>query len=651
MRITVATLKEALANQPGWVESSHLANQFGVTQRTIRNYVRRANELESPAPIESSYRGYRLAPAALDGEVSVVPTSASPHPVIADSQEDRAGHIVRSLLGERESQSVYDLADELHVSDSTIESDLRRVRSILRPLNLSLTRVRDLISIKGSERDKRRLINRLIQTENPGSFTAMVSRGIYGKQYDVESLLSDITDILSKNGLCANDFGLNTIELHILIMTDRIRQGCVIEDRHMETEVEVSSCHDAAQEICRLVATKNNLAIGDDEVYYLALVIMSNTSKSDYSFANDANMDRFIDGRSLEVSTTATHRLEQAYLLDPFDGDFVTRLAMHVHSLVHRIPSGMFAQNPLAAEIKSSYPLIYDMAVYLSSCLSEQLDIPFNEDEISFLAFHIGGYFEKNNLKYGRVTCAFLHVDYHDIHETALARIRALFGSDIILVKVCSVTDYRPEDLCCDLVISPIKVDPPRAGRIVRVSPLLGDDDLERIRREVDAALASKRGALASSILQKFLKPSLFKKNLDTRDETGVIREISGECTRRGLCSPTFVDDVLARERISSTAFGSQVAVPHSMSPSALSPFLYVVVNEQPISWGGQSVSIVLLIGIGVENREEFRILFDVLLKVLRNPANVRRLVRCSGYDDFAEQLETMVASWGEPAM
>lgn len=55
-----------------------------------------------------------------------------------------------------------------------------------------------------------------------------------------------------------------------------------------------------------------------------------------------------------------------------------------------------YAKNPMTNKIKATYPLIYDIAVFIAQELNHDYNITLTEDEITFIAFHIGAYFENN---------------------------------------------------------------------------------------------------------------------------------------------------------------------------------------------------------------------------------------------------------------
>jgi lichenan operon transcriptional antiterminator len=320
-------------------------------------------------------------------------------------------------------------------------------------------------------------------------------------------------------------------------------------------------------------------------------------------------------------------------------------MAIHVHSLLQRIPEGISAKNPLTNQIKRMYPLIYDMAVFVAHELADQTKMQLNEEEISFIAYHIGAYFEEHNPDRERVSCTFLYTNYHDMHRVALARIRSTFGDSIDIVKIAPFSECDASKIESDIILTPLKVDSNFIGQEVVLGPILTSDGMSRIRQAINRAQARKRGLQAYSMIQRFTGPSLFKRNVTFKDKNDAIKRLAHECTVKGLCSDGFAQEVLSRERMSSTAFCNMVAIPHSMRQSANRSFLSIVTSEKPMAWGKQSVNIVMLMGVSECDRKAFRVLFDNLLRVLSESANVNRLAKCQSYNDFVDRLNTLIMS------
>lgn len=640
MRANQIRIIDSLKEHEGWVDARYLADVLGVTTRSVRNYIRRINEQGEQPIIESSYHGYRL--------IQDQAAASAPHPPkheLHDTrpQERRADAILRKLISLNDPISIYDLCDEFFVSDSTVEADLRRVRDYVRLFNLSLTRYRDTVVLKGSEASKRKLIGQLLTAENTGSFSAFADNGIVLEGYDKASMMSIVRSSLEDQGLRSDDFGCNNVVLHLVIMIDRMRQGMEMPDDGSSTRVFGTSAWNASRAICDAMEARYNIDIPESEVGYLSLVVASNSRSIDYSFAARTDLTSLIDQRDIDLTQRAVSALEHAYYLEPFDSDFIMRVAVHVHSLLQRAEGNVGTHNPLLSKIKEQYPLVYDMAVFFARSITSEAGTNLSEDEIAFLAFHIGAYLEKNGPGSELVTATFLYLNYHDLYQIALDRIRTEFKSSLSIVTAMSVADYESSAVTTDLVLSPMDVDVSPASQLIILSPLVNDTDLQAIRKAVTEQATRKRESQAFALIRRFLTPDLFAHNLYRESPIQLIEILAADCLEKGYVSEGFCDEVLAREDMSPTSFGNRLALPHTMTASANRSFLFVVTNDQPVAWGPHEVNLIMLMGISASDRKAFRILFDSLIEVLSDTANVMRLSKSPTYDDFVTQLNEMV--------
>ena len=635
MAIDEKALLKTLAASKDWVEARYLADTFGVTTRTVRNYVRKVNEAHDEPLIEYSHRGYRLFSPA-EPAPRTAPAQGAP------TDENRTDAILRRLISAQEPVSVYDLAEELYVSDSTIESDLRRVRDTIRLFDLTVTRYRDTVMLKGTERDKRRLIGQMLVSENSTDFVAFTGTGFVQEGYDTTALTKLVASTLAQFNLSADDYGLNGIVVHAIILVNRVRDGQRISDDEDSAQVRTTPGYLAARSICTRLENTFNVTITHGDVAFLALIITSNTHQNNNSDAG-ANLNGLISEDELRTSRLVLHELERAYLLPVFDDEFVRRFAVHVHGLAQRIPNKVFVRNPLVAKIKQTYPLVYDMAVFLARELETQMGLKLNEDEISFIAFHLGAYLGQDVRGSEKVSVELLYIGYHDLHEAALAKIRDTLGDLVEVHRTSPVSGHDPAAEPCDLLVTPVEIRDKGTAREVIVSPIFGERDLDAIRQAALVVRARKSGAQAYGMIKPFLSAELFAKNVYMHSEREMIEELAARCARAGLCDPSYVDRVLERESLSPTAFGNRVAIPHSMGASTHRSFLYVVVNDKPMHWGDQEVNIIMLMGISEADRKAFRVLFDNLLEVLSEPINVNRLIKSTDFDDFTDRLNSMI--------
>ena len=75
-----------------------------------------------------------------------------------------------------------------------------------------------------------------------------------------------------------------------------------------------------------------------------------------------------------------------------------------------RIKNNYTAKNPLTQKIKTDFPLIYDIAVYIAQILNKDYSVLIDEDEIAFIAFHIGSYLENSNKNQNKISCIFIPI-------------------------------------------------------------------------------------------------------------------------------------------------------------------------------------------------------------------------------------------------
>nr|WP_315522435.1 PRD domain-containing protein [Olegusella massiliensis] len=632
-------LLQELAKQRGWVLGADLAKTFNVTTRTLRSYVRRINEAYRDGPIESSHYGYRLvSPSGPSPTVERTATQAIP-----EGSDARVSHLFAQLLTKEQGISVYDLADELCVADSTIMSDLQRAREIARAFGLKLAHSRGIVSLDGTEREKRRLISHFIAEQGwERGYFSLASQLIGREGNDGHYFATLTTESMEREGLYVSDYGLSNIELHLAIMLDRVSQDRTVDETVDTARLEGTSSWRVARRIADAVFEQDGTVIPASELYYFALLISTNSRESFDKTSSVKSIEACLDEADLVASRQALRALELAYDLDHFDDNFVIHMAIHVHSLVLRARENSFIPNPLAGKTKDSYPLVYDMSVFLAKQLSYSLDIDLNEDEIAFLAFHIGGYFENNVIDRDVVTLSVLHIGYNDFHVAQVKRLQQTFGDKVIVGRVDSVMRTDPAQLRSDIVVAPVQLEVPLSGEIIVVSPIMSEDDIQAIGRAVERARSRKHAFRTISALRQFLRPELFRRNLYARTKYELIELLCHDCEEKGLCGPDFCEDVLEREKLSSTAFGEICAAPHSIGSTAHNSFLYLVVNDHSVRWGDQRVNIILLIGTSENDRNSFRVAYEELL-ILLSEGYANSLSKCTTYASFINQLEDAI--------
>src|SRR5690606_16482303 len=91
--------------------------------------------------------------------------------------------------------------------------------------------------------------------------------------------------------------------------------------------------------------------------------------------------------------------------------------ALHVQNLLRRAQEQAWTRNPLTRDLKSTYPMIFEVAVSLASGLHQRLGAPMKEDEIAYIAMHVGARLERNRRAASMLTATIVCPGYYELHE------------------------------------------------------------------------------------------------------------------------------------------------------------------------------------------------------------------------------------------
>jgi len=211
-----------------WIPSSLLSDYLRVSSRQVRKYVSTVNSMSNQPLIQSGSDGYKLD---IDAYEKYRWANKSNYETV----DRRQNFIIQKLVELKNGVDVHDLADELYVSDTTIENDLIEVSKALLVDNLAITRSKNVIKLSGEEIHKRRLMSRLISSDSYDNFALKDEVRMLTFHYHFWGFRTELRSIFAENDIFANDYTLNNTALHLIIMIDRIRNHCELQE-HVNIE-------------------------------------------------------------------------------------------------------------------------------------------------------------------------------------------------------------------------------------------------------------------------------------------------------------------------------------------------------------------------------------------------------------------------------
>lgn len=645
-------LVHVLEQSTTWVPADALATMLGTSTRSIRNYVSDINEAGS-ALIESSKEGYRLArkqPAAsavdagacAGGGADAASDTGMPDLATAESRRDL---VISRLVNASGPISVYDIADELYISESTLASSVMpKVRTLLEQFSLACVTHGFEMELKGRERDKRRLLGHIATHNAYGYFTSTKTLEKMFPDFDIQEMLSKLVSICQSSGLLINDYALSNLLVHLLVIIIRLTSNNELNEREEEFNAEavlgptgqlasIDRCTDA---IAHYFEDLCGCTIPRADYQQIKLLIALSIERYSFDELNYERLSGLMGQDFIDMLLKLFEETGQRFGIEHFlDDSMRPQLILHMYNAYQRAIYHVNYPNPLADQIKREHTPVYDMAVYIAHRFSTEMKVDLNENEIAFIAFHIGAYLERSSAPEA-ITCIVIVEEYHDFSRQLVDDLRRELEGEVSIIGAISYNGYLASQPESDIVITTIDM-PTRAAVKILIGPILTKQSLRKIRSKLGGYIEERRIAKARAFLIHAFRKDLYMRNVPVSGSDQCIDMLGKRCVDLGVTSRKFIGDVHLREQVSSTAFTDCLALPHTISESPVESFIAVVHNDVPIPWGRHNVHFVLLIGIAQDEMGHFRDALDIIIDLFSSMDKTAQLLRTQSFDEFLE--------------
>lgn len=638
-------LLRLLAESTAPLTSRALAAELGISVRTVKTYVQRINR-EQDGAIVSSQQGYRADTEAVK---SLLEQPHAPSE-IPQTNDERALFVLHRLLSSPEPVEIFDMCEQLYVSYSTMKGVASTIRARLSPFHLGLKLEGNRLALTGRERDMRRLLSDLLYSEAAVSFLDLKAIQQAFPQIDIPYIEACVRSVLEAEQCFANDYSMINLVLHIAITIDRLNTGSAPAALGPDTQASANepNCAIGPQElqmaraIARELGRRFNVSFDATEVSELALLLTSRTTMLDYRTASRENIVQFVGSSCLEVVNEIIEDLKENAGINLSEHEFYVRFALHIKNLIVRARTGGLSKNPLTQQIKTSCPLLYDTAVVEADVLQRRTGIRVNDDEIAYIAFHLGSTLETQKQLTNKVKAVLYCPSYYNIDAKILLFLNRHFEDDLLVTNV--VTDES--DLAhlqgVELLICTVPVNSYYGAPTYLISIVPSEADRLQIRHMVDNLQAEKRRRTLRAHLESLIEPDLFEINEMSLESEQAIHTMAARLVSHGYVTEDFEHQVLEREKLSSTVYGN-CAIPHALRMASRRSSISIMLSRTPITWGNAKVQLVLMLSFSKRDQEVFYEVFDPLVSVLSNREQVASLIKADDYESFISRLCEMM--------
>jgi lichenan operon transcriptional antiterminator len=620
-------------NSKDWILGKEIAKVLGVSDRTIRSDIAYINKFYEHELIESNIRlGYKI------NEDNFQSLDIKSNEIIPQTSEERCIYIIKELLFERNEINLTLLQEKVFVSGYSIDNDIKKIKKMIESYDsLHLVRSKNYIRLTGNEEQKRKLYKDLLEDEIKGNFLNLDKIASFYKDFNLFQIKDILEDTFKKYDYHIRDLTFTMIIMHIGIALERIIRHKFIKTDRSTEELRNSLEHKIAQAFFEKVSKEIRIGIVEDEIVLLALLL---AGKRSTVYANDA--------AKKQVDYSIPVLLEEIFddIKKMFDVDFScdnelrNGLEMHIVSLVERYKKNIEVDNMYLQDIKRNYPLVFEMGVRVCELLEEKLQIRIKENEIAFIALHLGVAYARANYVYKYKT-VMIHPRDQVLSNLCIEKITNRFGDRMEIMECMGFFEKNTIiNLKPDLIITTLPLQHDLRTMTVQISLFVNYEDESKIFQALNNLDRIRCYADFKLLVLKLIKKEFFYTHLAANSPVDVITKMCSNLKEKGYVTEDFESSVLQRENMSATSFDYGFATPHSLNEMFIKQSaLSIAILDKPIKWGDFNVRLVILFAINKGDYKLLRIFFDWLSNVISNSNQFAKLLEVNNYKEFIDQV------------
>lgn len=608
------------------ITANILSKALNLSIRTIKSYIAELN-MNYPSLISSSNRGYVIDKVKANSLLQYKDD-------IPQDYESRCIYIIKKTLLEKQDYiDIFDLCEELFISYSTLKKDIYKMNTSFANFKITFSSENNKLHVGGSEQNKRKLISHVMSEEVSGNFLNLTLLQESFPDYDLDDACTLIKDICKQHHYYLNDFSCVNFILHVTIMVSRINHGNHIINNNELIQVTNKNDEKIAKELCLALEQVFNVSFNSSEILEIYILFKNNAN---YINNENENVSLLVSDEIIQITKNIIKNVDEHFFINLDSDNFITPFMLHLKNLKNRLIKNNLLKNPMLDSIKISCPTIYDISTFIAYQLTLSFHENVNEDEIAFIALHVGTEIERQKKEETKVSCLLLCPEYLNITSTLHKKIMMDFGDQLTIQKSIS---FENEILGnnFDLLITTVPVLESTNYFTVLLPPFSMSYEKNKILDAIIRIENTKKSQILTNNLNFYFNEKLFYSMNEDISKSAVINELAERMINLGYVEENFKEEIWKRETASSTAF-MNIAIPHPMKMSAYKTSIGVVISHKGIDWGNQHfVNVVFMIAFNKIDNKHFHALYESLVLLFNEPIVISEIKKCKNFNDFKD--------------
>ena len=613
--------------------SAEIANALQISTRSVKNYVDELNALYNKKIIISSRNGYEINKLfsmsfIIDNDEEIIPQTT----------EERSFYIIKQFILKHNSHiNLFDLCDDLCVSYSTIKSLIAKMNKTYQSYNIKFICKNDCLQIIGNEKDIRRLINYIIHEESKSAFIDTTRLKESFTNIDIDGLIQIVTETFENHHYYLNDFSATNLILHLVIIIERGIGGNQLDSGESNFTIENNQENMLFIDLCNQLENKFKIHLNQFEQFEIYMLFKVSAN---FSLSTNEELRKIVSDEIISLTEYYIKEINSLYMIDLSKDNFTIPFSLHLKNLIFRAKENRYITNPLTDVIKMNSPIVFDIAIFMALDISERYNISINEDEIAFLAMHVGAEIERQNINKSKITAILLCPHYHNISVDILNKLLLNFSHQINiaytvrneneLYKIESQMDFPEEKL----LLTTVPLNDEHLFTIVNILPFNLESQYDMIQNAILFHKDRYKNYKLKTYFHTFFEKDLFICESKMKNKDEVLTFLCDLLYKKRYVNSKFKEKIYRREKVATTAFG-HIAIPHSMDMDAIKTCVTVVISKKGIQWDSNIVHLVLLLAINKTDKTTFRELYESFIDLFSEEIIMQEVKNCHSFEEF----------------
>jgi lichenan operon transcriptional antiterminator len=274
----------------------------------------------------------------------------------------------------------------------------------------------------------------------------------------------------------------------------------------------------------------------------------------------------------------------------------------------------------------------------MACIITQETGYILSEDEISYIALHLGGLIEENNNIKDKLKAILLNPQYAYNSVDLLERINRIFYDNLLITGIVSLEDELEDYSDYDLIITTTPLASFADTSFVQISRNLNNNDISAVYGKIADILKTRIKMKVEAKLKHIFREELFYVDRGFKDQNDAITVMANDLMERGYVDANFKEKLFQREKVSSSAY-TNIAMPHPLEMCAFTSVVGVSLHPHSIIWNNTRVNIVFLLAINTRDRLFFKDIFDFITEIISDEHNLKIILEAKTFDKFINIL------------